>query len=339
MFNIKKRVFIASSKESSELASYIGEKLEKIYPDTFECIVWKDGFFSFSETTYSELLKKAISFDYAIIVCGKDDIVIRNNYDHTKAIDKQKMEMKYSARDNVYWEYGLFVGVLSHEKVYCVCAEGSKIASDLEGVGRSVYLLQKNGKFDQNSVDIEGLANKMIEEKEIKSIALLPTTSLAINYYYNFLQPVSIKIKQLTNIEYNNEKYCINEKKINIVLPSELINNFILFASNYNSDNELISININPPEHSNREFTVNSSLKDLQSQKLYIYDVPTILESAFKTITLVMGNSYVGDSIESKIAKYKAIKDFYETVQILIQQDPVCKKYIRFIFDNNEEVK
>lgn len=89
---MKPRIFIGSSKESVKIA----EKVKSLLDGEYVCQLWCDNFFDLGQCTYHELLKKSLSFDYAIFIGGKDDYVRRES-DRTH---------KYAARDNVYLEFG-----------------------------------------------------------------------------------------------------------------------------------------------------------------------------------------------------------------------------------------
>lgn len=84
---MKPRIFIGSSKESVKIA----EKVKSLLDGEYVCQLWCDNFFDLGQCTYHELLKKSLSFDYAIFIGGKDDYVRRES-DRTH---------KYAARDNV----------------------------------------------------------------------------------------------------------------------------------------------------------------------------------------------------------------------------------------------
>ena len=89
---MKPRIFIGSSKESVKIA----EKVKSLLDGEYVCQLWCDNFFDLGQCTYHELLKKSLSFDYAIFIGGKDDYVRRES-DRTH---------KYAARDNVYESLG-----------------------------------------------------------------------------------------------------------------------------------------------------------------------------------------------------------------------------------------
>ena len=59
---MKPRIFIGSSKESVKIA----EKVKSLLDGEYVCQLWCDNFFDLGQCTYHELLKKSLSFDYAI---------------------------------------------------------------------------------------------------------------------------------------------------------------------------------------------------------------------------------------------------------------------------------
>ncbi len=333
MLNRKKRIFIASSKESVKIATGVMKYLSSNLPaDKYECVIWKDNFYSLSDTTYKQLLSKSISFDYAVIICGQDDMAIRNDSD-------PRQKVNFVARDNVYWEFGLFVGVLSHEKVFCVCDQECKLASDLSGDNIIIYKTNKNGSINNINYKLKPMLDKIYETEKIQNIALLPTTSLALNYFHNFIEPISQRLNSMTTIEYKGKNYHLYEeqKRIYVVIPNLLTPNIRNYASSYNSEKKFIGIKVPAPDGFNRDIFVNGWESDLEKGKFQIYDIPTILESALRTVDYVMAEAHNGDTNESKIAKYKAIDDFCESLMIHINNSRSASKYVHFIFDSNTD--
>ena len=92
--------YTEEQKESVKIA----EKVKSLLDGEYVCQLWCDNFFDLGQCTYHELLKKSLSFDYAIFIGGKDDYVRRES-DRTH---------KYAARDNVYLEFGLYAGILTY---------------------------------------------------------------------------------------------------------------------------------------------------------------------------------------------------------------------------------
>src|SRR5262245_58372887 len=100
------RVFVGSSKESLPVVRIIESALR----DVAEVTPWTDGdtFRKPGDFFLDSLLKAAYGFDVAILVFGKDDVIVSR---------KKKMP---APRDNVVFELGLFMGFLERERTIVV---------------------------------------------------------------------------------------------------------------------------------------------------------------------------------------------------------------------------
>lgn len=124
---MKPKVFIGSSTEGLKIAYAIQENLEH---DAL-CKVWTQGIFQLSGNALDNLVDAVKECDFAILLFQTDDI--------TKIRDRQ---MK-TVRDNVIFEFGLFVGGLGKERVfYLVPKESGEIhlPTDLIGVTPGQYV-------------------------------------------------------------------------------------------------------------------------------------------------------------------------------------------------------
>jgi hypothetical protein len=124
---MNKRVFIGSSSEGLSYAEGLHNLLKE--REGIEPTLWKDGPFILGETTIESLEHIKVLFDYAIFVFTPDDhITFRSN------------EMM-AARDNVIFEFGLFVGTLGIKKTFALVPDNVKIKqpSDLLGVTFAPY--------------------------------------------------------------------------------------------------------------------------------------------------------------------------------------------------------
>ncbi len=131
---MKPRLFIGSSTEGLDVANAIHQELQR----DAEVTVWNQGLFELSKTIYDQLLTKAIETDFAVLVFTPDDIV------------KIRDSNFISARDNVIFELGLFLGKLGQERTFFLVPEREKklrIPTDLVGV---VYGTYENKRSDSN---------------------------------------------------------------------------------------------------------------------------------------------------------------------------------------------
>ena len=123
---MKPRVFIGSSAEAADVAHAVQENLEH---DAL-CRVWDQGVFKLSGNTLDNLLNAVRDCDFAVFVFQLDDIV---------QIRDQAMR---AARDNVVFEFGLFIGGLGKERVFYLVPKGSgnmHLPTDLIGVNPGSY--------------------------------------------------------------------------------------------------------------------------------------------------------------------------------------------------------
>lgn len=131
--NIDSVVFIGSSSEAADVATYLDKALKK---NGIETRSWIDGVFQVSETTIESLMGIASNVDFAILLLTPDDLTTSRR----KKID--------SPRDNVIFELGLFMGALGRDRTLIVADKAlGKLPSDLLGVVTLRYEKPKSGSL------------------------------------------------------------------------------------------------------------------------------------------------------------------------------------------------
>jgi len=137
---MKPKMFIGSSIEALKIAYAIQENLEH---DAL-CTVWSQGIFNLSGNALGNLLKAVEKFDFAIFVFQPDDITqIRDNRLRT-------------VRDNIIFEFGLFISRLGKDKVFFVIPKNSNglhLPTDLLGIQPGQYEPQEK---DENLLSALG---------------------------------------------------------------------------------------------------------------------------------------------------------------------------------------
>lgn len=121
----KPRVFIGSSVEGLNVAYAVQQNLLH----EAEVTVWDQGVFELSRTTIESLTKALSDSDFAVFVFSPDDLIrIR---DLTKS----------SVRDNVLFEFGLFIGRLGRDRVFFLLPSAGELhlPTDLLGVTPGRY--------------------------------------------------------------------------------------------------------------------------------------------------------------------------------------------------------
>lgn len=308
----KKRVFIGSSMETKELAKQIKKRIEQ----NCDCFAWYDDFFEVGNYVYNDLLRKAITYDYAILIGGEDDRVIRI----------YNQDEKISPRDNIYLEYGMFSGILSTNRILFLLHSGCRVASDLKGMTLAEYsdeaaAVDISEKWIHNS--IEGLRPQIFSARDIE---LLPTVGISVGYFYNFVQPFLEILASTRKFVFEGREYPIQSKKLIVNIPAYLESGDHAIAEyqktvieNENLENALLGryrILINPD--------------DLNKGQLIIYDVPSTLLSVFKTIDYVFDIQGGIDTEDSKNAKFRALDNFCDNLVRLMEGKQRLSKYIEF---------
>jgi predicted nucleotide-binding protein len=128
------RVFVGSSVEGLAVAEVLQEGLEH----DAEVTVWSQGVFGLSGATLETLGEIAGSFDFAILVLSPDDLL------------EKRGSRRPTARDNVLFELGLFVGALGRRRTFIVHPRGvdMHMPSDLAGVTTATYAPDRSdGRF------------------------------------------------------------------------------------------------------------------------------------------------------------------------------------------------
>jgi predicted nucleotide-binding protein len=119
------RIFVGSSTESLYIAYAVQTNLEH----DAEVTVWSQGLFKLSQTSVTSLESALDRFDAAIFVFTPDDVQIMRD------------ESRAAVRDNVIFEFGLFMGSLGSERTFIIRPRQTElhIPTDLWGIVPADY--------------------------------------------------------------------------------------------------------------------------------------------------------------------------------------------------------
>ncbi len=122
---MKPKVFIGSSVEGLSVAYSIQQNLAY----DADVTVWTQGVFELSKTSIESLVDFLDKSDFGIFVFNQDDII------------KIRHKEENIVRDNILFEFGLFIGKLSRERVFFIIPERTTlhIPTDLIGVTPGTY--------------------------------------------------------------------------------------------------------------------------------------------------------------------------------------------------------
>ncbi len=123
---MKPKLFIGSSTESIDYAYAAQSQLD----DVAEVTVWTQGVFALTSDYLGSLIKEAGNSDFGLFIFAPDDVsVIRG-------------ESFPVVRDNVLFEFGLFMGALEKNRTFFVTPKsqgGSRQPSDLLGIASATF--------------------------------------------------------------------------------------------------------------------------------------------------------------------------------------------------------
>lgn len=124
----KPHVFIASSTEGLNIAKSIQENLDHQVFVT----IWSQSFFELSKSSIDSLLSKIGDYDFSIFIFSSDDILTMRGKE------------KAAVRDNVIFEFGLFVGRLGIERCFIVQPRDEDIHMPTDFIGLTTATYNKH---------------------------------------------------------------------------------------------------------------------------------------------------------------------------------------------------
>lgn len=155
---MKPRAFIGSSVEGLPVAYAVQQNLLH----DAEITVWSQGVFELSTTTIESLEAALAMTDFGIFVFSADDISMFRS------------EKVSTIRDNVLFEFGLFIGRVGRDRVFFLLPENATnlhIPTDLLGITPGKYEV---GRTDGNMQSATGPASHQIRI-QIQKLGIHPT--------------------------------------------------------------------------------------------------------------------------------------------------------------------
>jgi hypothetical protein len=308
--NLKPRIFIGSSGEGLDVAKYVKNYLG----EDFDCFLWTDDIFKYNESVLETLLKEASLFDFGLLVATKDDFL-------------QSRENKFDTpRDNVVFEYGLFLGRMGASRAFVIQEEGTKLPSDLFGITTPRFKKEVNiSQSESLNNELRKIRNTIFEKMSLGELSLLPSTALAIGYFNNLVAVTCEALCSKGTIDVNGKIF--NKFEFNIVMPQDLDADIKKRAALFFRKNNLHQI---PLETNSRSYPVFVTYSD-DDTVLRIFDMPTTLNGIDKAIEMFMRKGHIGKSTQQKLLEERELRNFQRTLQLLIDNDAYCKHIVKII--------
>lgn len=314
---MKPRIFIGSSSEGL----YIAKEVKAFFEKDYECYLWSDDIFKYNENFLETLMKEASLFDFGFMIFTKDDYT------------KSRQQVFDTPRDNVVFEFGLFLGRLGKDNAFIIQDEDVKLPSDLFGNTLVKFKCKKQNRIlgkgkpalDKNSLleSLEKLKRQIEAKIHLGVLGMLPSTVLAIGYFNNFVQPICEYLSsQNSMIEVNGKKY--NQFKFKIVLPKDLDSDIKKRANTFYKEKSFELIDI---PTSGRPYPLFVAV-DTLNNTLMLSDMPTTLSGIDKAIEMYLRKGHIGKSNEQQLLEDRELRNFETVLKNLIGSDAYCKSIV-----------
>lgn len=321
---MKPRIFIGSSSEGLEVAKEVKAFFEKEY----ETYLWTDDIFKFNDNFLETLMKEANLFDFGLLVFTKDDYT------------KSRMRIFDSPRDNVIFEYGLFLGRLGKNNAFIIKDEDVKLPSDLFGITHATFKCKKtkrlfqqksNLEFDKTSLldNLVKLKKQMDEKLHLGVLGMLPSTVLAIGYFNNFVKPICEFLSSDTPIVVNGVNY--TRFTFKIILPKALDSDIKQRACAFYKQKKFELIDINTPSRPYPLFVA----VDTSNNKLVLSDMPTTLSGIYKAIEMHLRIGHIGKSNEQQLLEDRELRNFRTVLEHLVNESAFTKLFVVIEIETN----
>lgn len=308
----KINVFIGGSSESLDEARTLKESLESF--GSVNCTIWNNGIFVFNKNFLDSLTHASYSFDFGILIATNDDIALMRN------------SLKDIPRDNVIFEYGLFLGSMGNSKTFLLQEKGVNLPSDL--LGYTTPRFESNFTSDQWLELSRELHDKLLEEHSKSNIQVLPSTSLAIGYFDSFLKKICHYVMEKEGPLLNKNQFNHSKIIIQIIIPEELSSDIGAKAKIYFQNRNFIADEIGV---GGRPFPIRFFRK---KDDLTILDIPTTLNAIRPSVDLLVSTNSIGPNNMKNQIERKELENFKRTLEYLISQDDYSNCLVEVLWES-----
>lgn len=311
MANARRRtMFIASSSEASDVAYAVKAQFER---RDVEVDIWLESTFDVNQGTLASLLNLSAYYDFAVAVFSRDDVAqVRNQTVHV-------------TRDNVIFEFGLFLGRLGPHRAFFIAEKGVDVFSDWNGI--TTVQFERRANLDAAvGGACDRVAGELAKLDRMATFTLLPTTSLAVGYYTNFLSKVleAFRTKDFfevverddhgDEIESTRRQVGIRNRDyvIHVEMPQrlrELESAALRYRVRGYTQVKLST------EFRTFPFFIRTRAADIgESGTLELFDVPTTMLAASRAIRGIFDDGFLAGEGRLELIEEREIANFQETI-------------------------
>jgi len=303
----RKNIFIASSTEALPVAGAV----KRSFDAEADVDIWNENIFKANRSYLDTLLNRASYYDFIIAVFTPDD----------EATIRQRL-VKVS-RDNVIFEFGLFLGRLGPNRSFLILQDGVEMFSDWSGI--EIAKFQPGEDLD---MAVSEACNRIREEMSVAdrlpNFTMLPSTSLAIGYYHNFLKRVfeafefSNELKVLERDDRGNvvkeAVHQITDRRpiIHVMLPQRLADLESTALKRRAARYKQIIVST---QHRSFPFYIDG---DIASEAITLFDIPTTMFSSKIAIERIFSADFLARDHTAQHLESREIANFEHTLRLMV---------------------
>jgi hypothetical protein len=244
-----------------------------------------------------DLLKAPLKFDFGILIGTPDDKTVKRGAE------------VLTARDNILFELGLFIGRLGLDKCAFLVDEKVEIPSDFGGM----YL----SKFNNGNIvkTVERISSVFLKSSA-STINFFPSSTLAFGYFENFVKPLCLGYFSTGTFKVDGKEY--KDCKFRIMLPTKLSEDVNL---QYQKIKHSIGAEEKQIESVGRTRTYSVDIKSFTDGKLEILDFPTTLTGINYSIRELLPDEYKRYGDDYKMILNREVENFATTLIDLINKN------------------
>ena len=303
---LKPRVFIGSSTEGLPIAKMVRRSLSK----WAECTLWKDAF-TFNRSYFDTLAKSINFYDMGVLVATADDFT------------RSREQMFESPRDNVVFEFGLFLGGLGPKKVFLIRQDGTKLPSDLLGISLPTFPRESGQEQREALSDICRLIKRDFVDRRSNTfeLGLLPSVSLAYGYFDNFVRRTCERLLDEGHITIRAKRVPFREFQFKILIPDDLSADMYdkVKAKRHSQRWEPIKIDAGGM----RPYDFHVDLHRRDKGYIEIYDIPLTLNSLHQAIQQYIEKSGIGKDYYERMLEHRELFGFQRVLDMLISSNDI----------------
>ena len=267
-----------------------------------------------NQSALDSLLHAASLYDFAVLVVTPDDLL------------KSRRKLYKAPRDNVLFEFGLFLGRLGPRRAFILCEETVKILSDFTGI--TVSRFKTPPETSDLSAAVAPACNQIrsaiVENLRYAELGFYPSTALAIGYFENFVSKIFTALIEKSYVVKIDGKEQTDLHPDSFTLTIVIPDNSIGFLEKGNLEATVLQKKL-------QQIVVHAVTRDFpfyvrgdfknEDKVLNLYDVPTTLLSSRKAIELLLPKQFVGQSWDQEKLERREIRNFQLALESLLRKN------------------